>query len=94
LTNGLRTCGIAGLGFRIHERITRLAKGNSGDVKPIGEGCSELRVDYGPGYRVYYKNTGKKIILLLCGGDKSSQEADIASAKKIAREVGEDNENK
>ena len=79
--------------FRIHKRITRLAKGNPGDVKPIGEGCSELRVDYGPGYRVYYKDTGKEIILLLCGGDKSNQKADIANAKKLAREVDEDNEN-
>ena len=76
--------------FRIHERITRLAKGNPGDVKPIGEGCSELRIDHGPGYRVYYKDTGEEIIILLCGGIKSGQKADIARAKEIAREVDED----
>jgi len=79
--------------FRIHKRITRLAQGNPGDVKPIGESCSEMRIDYGPGYRVYYKNTGKEIIILLCGGDKSDQQSDIAEAKKIAREVEENNEN-
>ncbi|MDR0321610.1 MAG: type II toxin-antitoxin system RelE/ParE family toxin [Treponema sp.] len=73
--------------FRIHERINRLAKGNPGDVKPVGEGISELRIDYGPGYRVYYKNTGKEIIILLCGGGKSGQQSDIARAKEIAREV-------
>jgi len=73
--------------FRIHRRITRLAQDNPGDVKPIGDGCSELRIDYGSGYRVYYKDTGKEIIILLCGGDKSGQQADIAQAKKIAREL-------
>jgi len=65
------------------KRIERLAEGNSGDVKPIGEGVSEMRIDYGPGYRVYYKDTGKEIIILLCGGDKSTQEADIVRAKVI-----------
>ena len=73
--------------FRIHERISRLAKGNPGDVKPAGEGISELRIDYGPGYRVYYKDTGKDIIILLCGSDKSDQQSNIERAKKIAREV-------
>jgi putative addiction module killer protein len=66
-------------------RIKRLAIGNSGDVKPVGEGCSEMRIDYGPGYRVYYKNTGKEIIVLLCGGDKSTQTRDIENAKELAR---------
>jgi len=70
---------------RITIRIKRLAKGNPGDVSPIGEGCSELRIHYGPGYRVYYKDTGGEIILLLCGGDKRTQQADIAEAKRIAR---------
>jgi putative addiction module killer protein len=56
--------------FRIYRRIDRLANENPGDVKPIGEGCSEMRINYGPGYRVYYKDTGKEIIVLLCGGDK------------------------
>jgi len=69
----------------IYRRIKRLAEGNSGDVKPIGEGCSEMRIDYSPGYRVYYKDTGKEIIVLLCGGDKRTQETDIENAKKIAR---------
>jgi putative addiction module killer protein len=70
--------------FRIYERIRRLAEGNPGDVKPAGEGISEMRIDYGPGYRVYYKDTGREIIILLCGGDKTTQQADIAKAKKIA----------
>jgi len=71
--------------FRIYERIKRLAMGNPGDVGPVGEGISELRIDYGPGYRVYYLDTGREIIILLCGGDKSTQQADIAHARKIAR---------
>ena len=70
---------------RINARIDRLAEGNPGDVKPAGEGISEMRIDYGPGYRVYYKDTGKEIIILLCGGDKRTQEADIEEAKIIAR---------
>jgi putative addiction module killer protein len=69
---------------RISIRVKRLEEGNPGDVKPIGEGCSEMRIDYGPGYRVYYKDTGKEIIILLCGGDKSTQNEDIKQAKKIA----------
>jgi putative addiction module killer protein len=70
---------------RIIARVKRLAEGNPGDVKPAGEGISEMRIDYGPGYRVYYKETGKEIIILLCGGDKRTQQADIAEARKIAR---------
>jgi putative addiction module killer protein len=70
---------------RIYKRIRRLAEGNPGDVKPIGEGCTEMRIDYGPGYRVYYKDTGREIIVLLCGGDKTTQDRDIEWAKKIAR---------
>ena len=65
---------------RILTRINRLAEGNPGDVKPAGEGISELRIDYGPGYRVYFKDTGKEIIILLCGGDKTTQQA-----RRIAR---------
>jgi putative addiction module killer protein len=68
---------------RILARIKRLAEGNPGDVKPAGEGVSEMRIDYGPGYRVYYKDAGKEIIILLCGGDKTTQQADIDRAKKI-----------
>jgi putative addiction module killer protein len=69
---------------RIRVRIRRLEEGNPGDVKPAGEGISEMRIDYGQGYRLYYKDTGKEIIILLCGGDKSTQEADIANAKTLA----------
>jgi putative addiction module killer protein len=75
---------------RILARVKRLAEGNPGDVKPIGEGCSEMRIDYGPGYRVYYKDTGKEIIILLCGGDKRTQDTDIENAKKIARDYEEE----
>jgi putative addiction module killer protein len=67
-------------------RLERLARGNPGDVAPIGEGLSELRIDYGPGYRVYYAKRGDEITVL-CGGDKDSQAADIREAKTIAREL-------
>jgi putative addiction module killer protein len=69
---------------RIQARVERLAGGNPGDVKPVGEGVSELRVDYGPGYRVYYTQRGDVLIVLLCGGDKRTQAADIKTAKKLA----------
>lgn len=69
---------------RIEVRIRRLSLGNAGDVKPIGEGLSELRIDYGPGYRVYFMRRGPMIVVLLCGGDKGSQDRDIALAKNIA----------
>jgi len=69
----------------IYERIDCLASGNPGDSGPVGEGISELRIHYGPGYRVYYKDTGKEIIILLCGGDKSTQSRDIIRAGKIAK---------
>jgi len=73
---------------RIDVRIKRLALGNYGDAAPVGEGVSELRIFYGPGYRVYFKNSGKEIIILLCGGDKSTQSRDIETAKQLAKEVG------
>jgi len=73
--------------IRIDVRIKRLALGNSGDVKPAGEGISEMRIDYGPGYRVYFKDTGREIIVLLCGGDKHTQNRDIEQAKKILRNL-------
>ena len=72
---------------RILARIRRLSLGNPGDVKPIGEGVSELRIDCGPGYRVYYVIRHRQIVLLLCGGDKSTQDQDITTAKKLAREL-------
>jgi len=68
----------------IFSRTKRLAKGNPGDSGPIGDGLSEMRIHYGPGYRVYFKDTGKEIVILLCGGDKSTQQADIIRAKEIA----------
>ncbi|MGX7004168.1 type II toxin-antitoxin system RelE/ParE family toxin [Caballeronia sp. KNU42] len=68
-------------------RIRRLADGNPGDVKPVGEGVSELRVDIGPGYRVYYVQRKGVFILLLCGGNKSAQQNDIARALRMAREL-------
>jgi putative addiction module killer protein len=73
--------------FRIYRRIERLANGNPGDVKPAGEGISEMRIDYGPGYRIYYKDTGAELIMLLCGGDKSTQTRDIKNAKDMAKEI-------
>jgi len=71
-------------------RIDRLASGNPGDVKPVGEGVSELRISFGPGYRVYFIQRGQTFILLLCGGDKGSQSADIQRAKALASELLED----
>lgn len=73
--------------LRIDVRIRRLSLGNAGDVKSVGGGILELRVDYGPGYRVYFTNRDKELILLLIGGDKSSQQKDIAKAKEIARDL-------
>lgn len=75
--------------IRIQARIERLEHGNPGDVKPVGEGVSEMRIKYGPGYRVYYQQRGKKIAILLCGGDKSTQEDDIQKAKQIAKDWAE-----
>lgn len=76
---------------RIARRIDRLALGNSGDVKPVGAGISEMRIDYGPGYRVYFVRRGEIAILLLCGGDKGSQVRDITRAKAIAATLGKGN---
>jgi putative addiction module killer protein len=70
---------------RIDVRIRRLSLGNPGDVRPVGEGVSELRIDYGPGYRVYFIQRGKVVVILLCGGDKGTQDRDIATAKSIAK---------
>jgi len=72
---------------RILARIERLAAGNPGDVKPVGEGVSELRIDYGPGYRVYYKKQGQKVVILLAGSDKSTQAKDIKTVLRLARNL-------
>jgi putative addiction module killer protein len=71
---------------RVQVRIDRLAAGNPGDVKPVGGGINELRIDYGPGHRIYYLQEVRRLIVLLCGGDKSSQQCDIEQAKRIAAE--------
>lgn len=72
---------------RVQARVERLATGNPGDVKPVGEGVSELRIDYGPGYRVYYTMRGRTLIILLAGGDKRTQTADIKTALRLARNL-------
>ncbi len=74
---------------RIQARIQRLAAGNPGDVEPVGEGVSELRINYGPGYRVYFKRRGQELIILLAGGDKSTQPKDIKTALRLARNLTE-----
>jgi len=71
---------------RISARIQRLEDGNPGDVAPVGEGVSEMRIHYGPGYRVYYVSRGNELVILLCGGDKASQTRDIDDAKRLAQE--------
>lgn len=70
----------------IAARLMRLAEGLPGDVEPVGDGVSELRIHYGPGYRVYFQRRGNFLVVLLCGGDKSTQSRDIAAAKKLAKE--------
>lgn len=72
---------------RILKRLDRAKDGNLGDVAPVGAGVSEMRVFYGPGYRVYFIQRGSELIVLLCGGDKSTQDADIAEAKSMAEEI-------
>ena len=72
---------------RINVRIRRLSLGNPGDVKPVGEGVSELRIDYGPGYRVYFLQRGRELVILLAGGDKRSQQKDIETALELARNL-------
>lgn len=72
---------------RIATRIRRMETGNPGDVKSVGEGVSEMRITYGPGYRIYFVQNGETVVILLCGGDKSSQVRDIAQAKQMAKEL-------
>jgi len=74
---------------RVQARIERLIAGNPGDVAPVGEGVSELRIDIGPGYRVYFKKRGQELILLLAGGNKSTQARDIKTAVRLARDLSE-----
>lgn len=76
---------------RILMRIRRLSLGNPGDVQPVGEGLLEMRIDYGPGYRVYYFQHGSILVVLLCGGDKRTQQRDIERAKRLAAEWKVDN---
>ena len=71
---------------RIDARVLRLSLGNPGDVEPVGSGVSEMRIDYGPGYRVYFTRHGEQIVILLLGGDKATQQADIALAIEMARQ--------
>jgi putative addiction module killer protein len=73
----------------IFARLDRLAYGHAGDVEPVGDGVSELRIHYGPGYRIYFQRRGATILVLLCGGDKGSQESDIRTAKRLASEWSE-----
>lgn len=73
--------------LRIATRIRRIELGNPGDVKAVGEGVSEMRITYGPGYRVYFVQEGDTVVILLCGGDKSSQSRDIVQAKQMAKEI-------
>ena len=72
---------------RVQARVERLASGNPGDVRPVGEGVSELRIDYGPGYRVYYTKRGRTVLILLAGGDKRTQATDIKTALRLARNL-------
>jgi putative addiction module killer protein len=72
---------------RVQVRVERLAAGNPGDVRPVGEGVSELRIDYGPGYRVYFTMRGRAVVILLAGGDKRTQAADIKTALRLARNL-------
>lgn len=74
----------------IAARVFRVANGLLGDVEPVGQGVSELRIHYGPGYRVYFQQRGNELVLLLCGGDKGSQARDIETAKMLANQWSED----
>ncbi len=87
LPPGLRSCGTVRRAPVFTARIRRLSLGNPGDVRPVGSGVSEMRIDHGPGYRVYFIGRGEVIVILLCGGDKRTQDRDIRRALELAREV-------
>jgi putative addiction module killer protein len=89
MPSGSRPCGTAQAKARIDARIRRLSLGNPGDVKPVGEGVSEMRIDHGPGCRLYFTRVGTAVVILLVGGDKGSQARDIEAAKRMARELKE-----
>lgn len=72
---------------KVQSKIERLAAGNAGDVKPVGEHVSEMRIDFGPGYRVYFVQRGRELIILLAGGDKNTQAGDIKTALRLARNL-------
>jgi putative addiction module killer protein len=74
---------------RVQARLERLRAGNPGDAEPVGEGVSELRINYGPGYRVYFKRRGQALVILLAGGDKRTQAKDIKTALRLARNISE-----
>lgn len=76
----------------IASRLDRLAYGHVGDAAPVGDGISELRIHYGPGYRIYFRQRGKTLLILLCGGDKNSQAKDIKAAKQISDEWSDEHD--
>jgi putative addiction module killer protein len=87
--NGERSSRMSAHGALIASRLDRLAYGHAGDTEPVGKGISELRIHFGPGYRIYFQRWGKTVIVLLCGGDKSTQAKDIKTAKRLADERSE-----
>ena len=76
----------------IASRLDRLCFGHAGDVEPVGQGISELRINYGPGYRIYFQKRGDEIVLLLCGGDKGTQDRDIVTAKRLAKDWNDEHD--